>query len=332
MSGAMGTNSLPQEQQNTERLVLVIILLLIFMMAARTPVDTDLWWHLRAGEETLRTGLPVTVDHFSYTRAGQPWSNHSWLAQVILAGVFHLGGYLGLGLLVAVTVTATLGLVYVQMPGPGLLRAFILALVAVVSAPVWMPRPQIFSLLCFALTSYLLYLYIQRRLDRLWLLPLLFAMWANLHGGYPLGLALLVAAIAGLIFDRFSSKAAAFSWAEIRRLAAWTGVSLLSVLANPGGIQAWLIPFQTVSVGALQAFIQEWASPDFHQLSQQPFLWLLSLCLLALGLSARPIATGDLFALIGFTGLALMARRNFGPFALAAGPILARLIWPSLIP
>jgi hypothetical protein len=37
-----------------ERMLLVITLLLIFFMAARTPLDSDMWWHLSAGEEMLR--------------------------------------------------------------------------------------------------------------------------------------------------------------------------------------------------------------------------------------------------------------------------------------
>ena len=95
MSAAvLSSVALEEQRQNTARLILAITLLLVFIMAARTPLDSDLWWHLRAGEETLRTGHPVLVDPFSYTRQGSAWINHSWLSQVILALLYRAGGFL----------------------------------------------------------------------------------------------------------------------------------------------------------------------------------------------------------------------------------------------
>ena len=47
---------------------LAVVLLLVFIISARTPLDTDLWWHLRAGEETVSHLKPLLADIFSYTR------------------------------------------------------------------------------------------------------------------------------------------------------------------------------------------------------------------------------------------------------------------------
>jgi hypothetical protein len=86
----------------------------------------------------------------------------------------------------------------------------------------------------------------------------------------------------------------------------------------------WLIPVRTIEVGVLQDYISEWASPDFHQLVQQPFLWLLFATFAAVGLSKRRIDGSDLVGVAGFGYLALLARRNFGPFAMVAAPVLSR--------
>jgi hypothetical protein len=86
----------------------------------------------------------------------------------------------------------------------------------------------------------------------------------------------------------------------------------------------WAIPFQTVGVEALQGYISEWASPDFHQLGQQPFMLLLLATFGAAGLSARRLDGSEMATVVAFAALALLARRNFGPFALAAAPVLAR--------
>src|SRR5215510_7905595 len=78
----------------------------IFAMAARPSVDTDTWWHMRAGAWMLAHGQVLTHDVFSSTRFGQPWLNHSWLSQIVLYLAWQLFSYAGLNLLTAILVTA----------------------------------------------------------------------------------------------------------------------------------------------------------------------------------------------------------------------------------
>jgi len=53
-----------------KRLVILILFLAIFAMAARISVDSDTWWHLRAGQWILEHGRLPDTDPFSYTRFG----------------------------------------------------------------------------------------------------------------------------------------------------------------------------------------------------------------------------------------------------------------------
>ena len=103
------------------------------------------------------------------------------------------------------------------------------------------------------------------------------------------------------------------------------GVAVLSaalLVLNPYGTRMWTYYLDTVGIGALQDFIQEWQSPDFHPLYAQPFIWLLLGTLAAMGLSGRR-ADGTDLALVGmFTYASLLAGRNFGPFALVIAPVL----------
>lgn len=312
--------------------ILGAAMILVFAMAARTAVDSDMWWHLRAGEQTVSSGRIVLQDDFSYTRAGAAWTNHSWLAQVGMYLVFHWGGYVGLGVLVASLATLSMFLVYQQLLGPPILRAFIILQATLVAALVWSPRPQLGSLVLFALVGYLLYLYKWKRADRLWALVPVFALWSNLHAGYVLGLLLIGAFLSGELLNHLLAyqDEDVLSWKRILRLLVWTLGASLAVLLNPNGLQTWLVPFRTVEVNALQNLISEWASPNFHELAQQPFIWMLLLTLAAVGFSARRLDGSDLAVLGLFAYLALMARRNFGPFALATAPILSRHLWPAL--
>jgi hypothetical protein len=305
----------------------VLVLEIVFLMAARTPLDTDLWWHLAAGEQTLRSGGPVLTDTFSSTREGSAWINHSWLGEVFLALANRAAGWLGLGALVALLAAASMGLVYKQMKGPPLWRAFLVVPAALVAAPVWSPRPQLFSLLLLALVNELVGLYWRDGRDRLFLLPLLFIAWSNLHGGYPLGLILLGCAIAGPLLDRLLGREDAPEPKKILRLALWTAACLPAVLINPNGIDMWRIPFQTVGVSVLQQAIPEWASPNFHDPVQQPFLILLAGTAATFALLGKPARGEDLLKVIVFGAMGLVARRHFGPFAIVSAPILAASGW-----
>jgi hypothetical protein len=110
----------------------------------------------------------------------------------------------------------------------------------------------------------------------------------------------------------------------------WGGISVVALLINANGVNILLIPFQTVGVKVLQNFVSEWASPDFHQFFQQPFIWLLLLFLGALGYSGKRLDGTDLLTVGLFTYLTLVARRNYGPFALATLPVLSRHLWPAI--
>jgi hypothetical protein len=310
----------------SDRLLLVVALLLIFIMAARTPLDSDLWWHLSAGQETLRQGAVLRADVFSYTRAGTPWVNAFWLFDVAMLEIYRAAGYLGLGLLVALLATLSMGIVFLQSDGPVSLKVCALLLGSVVASVGWPPRPLLASLVLLALVGYILYLYKRRGIDRLWTLPIIFALWSNLHGGYPLGILLIGAVMAGEALNHLLKLPVehVLPWPKILRLGLWTAAGALAVLVNPNGIQMWLLPFQTVNIQVLQNLIPEWAAPDFHVLIQQTLLWLLLAVFAAVALSGRVMDGGDLLVVLGFGYMAMLARRNFSPFAVVAVPVLTR--------
>lgn len=309
-----------------DKFYLIVILLLLLIMSLRTPLDSDMWWHLRAGEQTWLDRQVYAVDTFSFTRFGQSWLNHSWLSQVIMFGIFEISSFLGLSVWVALSAVLSLMLIYFQMDGHPLFRGAVLILAGAVAGVVWSPRPQLMSLVMFGLVSYLLYLYKWKNRDYLvWLLPI-FVLWGNLHGGYVLGVMLLGVMIVGEILNKIlpGTSDMDLDWVKIRKLFFWSGACMLAVLINPFGLGMWKIPFNTVGVESLQNLVSEWSSPDFHQLYQQPLLWMLFLGIFAIGTSGRRSDASDLVTLIFFSWLALTARRNFGPFAMVAAPIITR--------
>lgn len=322
--------SISHKNQSFDRLIFVVIVILVFAMAARTPLESDVWWHLRSGQDTLASGSPVLVDDYSFTRLGQPWINHSWLAQVLLIVVFKLGGFFGLGLIVALVASGMMAMVYKQMNGSPLLKAVSIILSSVVAAWVWSPRPQIFSLLLFSLVGWILFRYKWQRRGSLWILPVIFILWSNLHAGYTLGFIMLGVYLAGEIMNKGFSRPddAGMDWKSIRHIFLVSVVSLGAVLINPNGIETWLVPFKTVNIETLRQLIDEWSSPDFHQIALQPFLWLFFLTIIAISMSPKKVDAVDLIGIIGFAYMAFLAKRNYGPFALFCAPVLVRYLGP----
>ncbi len=313
------------------RLVVAVLFIALFAMAVRTPADTDMWWHLAAGRSIVTTGHIPHADEFSYTVRGQPWTDVSWLAQAGMYAARALGGDALLALIVAALVVVAFAFIYPQLDGAPFLRAFIVVLAATASSVIWSPRPQMLSFALLAISSYIVYLAKWRQVNRLWLLVPLFILWANVHGGYALGLMLLGSVIAGEVLNRLFGRAAApevMSWREIATLAGFAFLCGLALLVNPFTFGVWTLPFRTVSIRTLQGFIQEWASPDFHQLFQQPMLWLLFALLGAAGLSRRGWDWSDLILVVVFGYSAFLAGRNIAPFALVVAPVLSRQAQP----
>jgi hypothetical protein len=331
---------------SARRLAVAILFVALFAMAVRAPADTDTWWHLAAGRVTVQSGHILQTDLFSHTRQGADWINHSWLSQVMLYWLFEHFSYAGLAVWMGAVVVCAFALVYLQMEGDPFTRAFIIVLAAATSAVVWIARPQLLSFLFTAAVTYVLSLFKWRRVNRLWLLPPLFVLWVNLHAGYALGFMVLVAFVAGEVFNRvwyllehkgmneggnmgaqplhLRTSAPLLSWRAIGLVVGAAILSALLLVVNPNTTRMWTYYLDTVRIGVLQDFIQEWRSPDFHPLYAQPFIWLLLGTLAAMGLSGRRADGVDL-ALVGlFAYSSLLAGRNFGPFALVTAPVLSR--------
>jgi hypothetical protein len=315
-----------------DRLVVAIAFISLLAMAVRTPTDTDMWWHLRTGRTIVETRALPRTDAFSHTRQGEPVINYSWLAQVALYGAYAVGSFPALAILVAVLVVTAFVFVWKQMEGGPYLRAFIVVLAAVTSSLVWAARPQMFTFVLTAVVGYVVYLYKWRQVDRLWLLPLIFILWANLHAGFAIGFILLACAIAGEVINhalRFEGSEV-LSWRRWGKLVALTALSYALIVVHPNTTEMYTYALRTVNIGVLRDFIQEWLPPDFHQLFIQPFIWLLLATLAAVGWSGRRLDGGDFALVAGFTYSALLAARNIAPFALVCAPVLARHARPAL--
>jgi hypothetical protein len=212
----------------------------------------------------------------------------------------------------------TVLIIYGTLSGSSFVNSACLILAALTAAPVWSPRPQLFSFVLLAILDAWLSQRGRRALRGFWLLPLFFAIWANLHGGWIWGFLLLVAHLVALI--PIGTPRAGAAWRPFGELLAWTVAAALAIAINPNGPALWRLPFHTVNVSM---DIQEWASPDFHRLDLHPLLWMLLLLLLTARFAASRTGPAAALKLAGFAYLAFVSQRNIAPFAIVAAPVLA---------
>lgn len=311
------------QRWTVERVLQIALFILIFALATRPPIDTDTWWHLRSGEYTLTQSM-IYTDPFSHTFNGERWINHSWGAQVILYGVYQALENAGLALLTAGLACGGILLLFPISAGNSYLRAFVLIAAAASAAIFWSARPQMFSFFGTALLLFLLYRAKQGRQDWLWAIVPLMLGWANLHAGYSIGFLILLAFIVGEAANHLlGAGETRLSWAQWRRLLLISGLSVGVLLLTPYGVDTLRVPFETVSIGPLRQYIQEWASPEFQGRETWPMIGLL-LAFLGAAWANRKVRFDwtSFFLIAGTLFLALLYGRNIPVFTLAIVPTL----------
>jgi hypothetical protein len=170
----------------------------VFILAVGLPsTDSDTYWHLATGRWMLDHQSLLQQDIFSSTVNGTPFGVGEWLGQLFFAAAFAAAGWPGIAVLRATLLgVAAFFLCRLARRGgtPWWISLPLVIAALLVSKITWTDRPQLFNL---ALFPVLLDLLLSRtgHASRWWLLmlPPLFLVWANLHAGYLVGIAVLAA-------------------------------------------------------------------------------------------------------------------------------------------
>lgn len=302
-----------------------ILLLVTFAFCVPTVPSADMWWHLSTGRYVVQTHSVPHADPFSATITGRPWTAHEWLSGVIFYLAYSQLASAGPLLLTAIVLTMAFWFAYLR--SGGLVPVRILALLLGVSAasPIFSVRPQIFTYLLASVFLFVLSRYFQNgSIKLLILLPLLTILWVNLHGGYVLGLTLILLFIAGDVADWLGGQA---ERAATRRRTGWLLLAcvacLMVVPLNPHGLAMFIYPVVTLKAWGSQTDIMEWRSPDFHLSIFRPLAALMFLTVAALALSPKRPKPSQVLLFIFFSLTALYSMRNLPFFILVAFPLLS---------
>ena len=302
----------------------IIVFLGLFGMAVRNVLDPDVWWHLKTGQYIATRSAVPHVDLFSFTRGGQPWVAHEWLTELFMYGVYRRTGWRGLSVVFAAILCASFFILYLRCSKNVYLSGLIAIWGAWATTPMWGVRPQVVSLLLMSL--WLLILENSERNPRLlwWTAPITL-LWVNLHAGFALGLVLLALFLLGEVFEGFLQPPLAAQGARLRALTLALLLNLLLVPLNPNGLRMYAYPLNTLRSNAMQSYISEWGSPNFHRSDYWPFLVLLLVVFVRLAWTRTGTRPREIVLLLVSTLAALSSVRLIPLFALIASPLVAEL-------
>ena len=299
--------------------------------------DGDLYLQLASGRYISAHGL-ATVDPFLTIAHGEPWLNQQWLSEWLVYRLEHMIGLTGLTFVYAGLLAAPLALLLWLCRRKG--APMMVALAALYCPGLWVvahPRAAGFSLLAFSLLVAIVVMAWLRR-DRpipakhglRWAVPgtlAIFALWANLHGGFVAGLGLIVLVTIGLALEFTVGRG---NRVDGRRLIALAATGFLSVgtvmLATPLGdeLLSYLASFRNSAISLVSP---EWL-PAFQSPLAIAYLAVAGAFVAWLWWRGRSLGglTPGLVA-IAFLAFAVLALRNI----VFVGPVVALAI-ASLAP
>ena len=170
--------------------------------------DPDVWWHLRTGEWIAQHHALPHVDYYSAPNAGKPWQPYSWLFELLVFKCFQRFGLVGIvgytaSMLLAIGV-ASWHLVK-RLQSDFILAVLLSATACYALLRLYTPRPWLFTIVFFVLElDILMHARKTGRMRELLWLPVIFALWSNLHIQFIDGLAVLGLALAEALLSHWN--------------------------------------------------------------------------------------------------------------------------------
>jgi len=296
----------------------------ILVVLCRRVGDPDFWWHMETGSWIIDHRALPSHELFTYTATTRAWADQEWGSEVLGDLIFRAGGFLAVSLAYAAVTWFGFWFIWRRIGMervPALIAGACLVVAALAGVEVWGPRSQMISFALTCLTLYWVEAYLRDRNRRIYLLPLVMVVWANLHGGFVYGLAVVgLAAVTESVLWLVSPQDGAHRRRSLRLWAVLLGCGIAGLI-NPLTIRAYLAAIETQTSAVQQSFIAEWHSPSFHTPGEVGLELLLLLVVFAMALR-RPRLWDAVLTVVGIYA-ALSAVRNAPLAAAALTPMVA---------
>jgi hypothetical protein len=305
-------------------LAAVIALCAIFTLTSFNRLNhTDLWGHINFGRWIAEHGALPAADPFSATPSAIPVLHSAWLAQLTGYEVEHCFGKEGLVFGHALLMAAIAGVLMLAAAHRGAPAGWAWVAGAaffLLDLPIHGTiRPQLFGQLGAALFLLGAAQLPSRRHPLVWL-PIVAALWANLHGSILMGIAILGAFAVGMTWTALAESGWKLAAAvrDQRLIRGWLALALVFAAAclNPHGP---LLLVRTVFFGehAALSSISEWQATKFSSLTGMLLLASLAATVALAKLSPRKWELFEILVLAAFALAAFSAIRMLAWWALA---------------
>ncbi|HKQ75786.1 MAG TPA: hypothetical protein VJ810_18960 [Blastocatellia bacterium] len=307
---------------------LLIILFLLVNNSSRLLLDSDTGWHIRAGELIIETGAVPQRDPFSHTMAGSEWFAWEWLSELIMAIAHRYWGLAGVVSGAILVLLASYDLLYRMMIrlGADAVVAFTVTMFATVAGVVhWLARPHLLSIALMALWYAAVEDFRRNRSRWIYFLPLMIALWANLHGAFVATFPVLAIYAAGeWVESVLRGEWRSAKWRGVLRTYALVGaLSAVAALATPHGLRLYGHLWRYLNDAKLLSTINEFQSPNFHTLDGKLIEILLLLGAIACANAIRRRRFVETGLLILWGHMTLRSERHVTLAAVMLAPIIA---------
>jgi hypothetical protein len=308
------------------RVFQIYVFALAFIFASRPMGDADFWFHLKTGQYVFSTGAVPRMEMFSFTYHGIPWTAHGWLSGVLFYAVWSVAGLKPLIFIFALLTAIAFWIVFKRANSHPFFAGAAVLLAVWTSLPNIGVRPRVFTILLASIFLALLGRFARGVKERwIWLLIPLMSLWANLHGGFFIGLALIGITGVGMVLDYWAGvleEPESFR-PRLRKLAMLFVGCVLAVLVNPYGVKLYTTPLAVLRSPIFQDLVTDWLSPNFHLPTTRPLILLLVFTIAVLALSPRRPKPSEVLLFLGTLYATLKTQRNGIVFSLVSAPLLA---------
>ena len=292
-------------------IILIFIVALSMFLSLFMLRESDYFWHIKAGEYMFKHGV-LRKDIFSWSVRGKYWMSHEWLFEVILYWFKTIFSSYHLLVYGFVFLLSLLLILFFTNKENYLKNPFFSALWIIGSSimiPFMQARPHLISFSLLALVIWFLYdLYKDENSKKIYFLPLISIIWANVHGGSSnlVYLFCFIFVIGGL-FNYSNSKIEFRKNTKKQNLKYLLMglVSALTVNINIHGFKMFLYPYQNMMNKVMISNISEWFPTNLNDFTHYTYVIFLVIIFMILLIGKKKINFMDLllFGICVFLGL-----------------------------
>ena len=93
LAPSLGKRFLSASARLLDGILLALVVTAAFLLGCQELFDSDVWWHVRAGQWIWASGRVPASDPFTFASADRPWIDLHWLFQLMLAGATDWVGH-----------------------------------------------------------------------------------------------------------------------------------------------------------------------------------------------------------------------------------------------